>query len=407
MSAANTSANASGIARVNPAADAGATANATANANASANANANASANASTVDAARLTRLAEAALRRAGASALQAEATAAALVRADAVGLASHGVSRVPMYVAHLRRDRVDGAAVPVLRTPGEPERQSGQSSQSGQGGQDRQGRQQRAALLVDAQCGFAFPACAMAIEHAITRARELGVCVAAVTNSHHFGAAASHLEPVAAAGMIGIALGNSPAAMPAWGGRKPLFGTNPIAAVFPRRGAAPVVIDLSLSEVARGKIMVAAKAGQPIPLGWALDEAGEPTTDAKAALRGSMLPAGGVKGAMLALLVELLVVSLAGAQFGAEADSFFEDAGGRPRIGQVFLVLDPAAFSGEQVYHDRVEALLAAMLADPGTRLPGARREASQQRASREGIAVPAALLAELEALAGEGSPA
>ncbi len=400
MSAANTSANASGNARVNPGADAGANsgANASATANANASGNANASANASTVDAARLTRLAEAALRRAGASALQAEATAAALVRADAVGLASHGVSRVPMYVAHLRRDRVDGAAVPVLRTPGEPERQ---------GGQGGQGRQQRAALLVDAQCGFAFPACAMAIEHAIARARELGVCVAAVTNSHHFGAAASHLEPVAAAGMIGIALGNSPAAMPAWGGRKPLFGTNPIAAVFPRRGAAPVVIDLSLSEVARGKIMVAAKAGQPIPLGWALDEAGEPTTDAKAALRGSMLPAGGVKGAMLALLVELLVVSLAGAQFGAEADSFFEDAGGRPRIGQVFLVLDPAAFSGEQVYHDRVEALLAAMLADPGTRLPGARREASQRRASSEGIAVPAALLAELEALAGEGSPA
>ncbi|MBO4119272.1 Ldh family oxidoreductase [Cupriavidus gilardii] len=344
------------------------------------------------VDAGRLTQLAEAALRRAGASALQAQATAAALVRADAAGLASHGVSRVPMYVAHLRRDRVDGAAVPVLRTANGP---------------NEPGPQQRAALLVDAQSGFAFPACAMAIEQAIVRARELGVSVAAVTNSHHFGAAASHLEPVAEAGMIGIALGNSPAAMPAWGGRKPLFGTNPIAAVFPRRGAAPVVIDLSLSEVARGKIMVAAKAGQPIPLGWALDEAGEPTTDAAAALRGSMLPAGGVKGAMLALLVELLVVSLAGAQFGAEADSFFEDAGGRPRIGQVFLVLDPGAFSGAQVYHDRVEALLAAMLADPGTRLPGARREASQRRASREGIAVPAALLAELEALAGEGSPA
>lgn len=372
-----------------------ANASADASAKTSAKTSADASANASAVDAARLTRLAETALRRAGASALQAQATAAALVRADAVGLASHGVSRVPMYVAHLRRDRVEGAAVPVLRTPSLPQGQSGQ------------GAQKRAALLVDAQCGFAFPACAMAIEHAMARARELGVCVAAVTNSHHFGAAASHLEPVAAAGMIGIALGNSPAAMPAWGGRKPLFGTNPIAAVFPRRGAAPVVIDLSLSEVARGKIMVAAKAGKPIPLGWALDEAGEPTTDAAAALRGSMLPAGGVKGAMLALLVELLVVSLAGAQFGAEADSFFEDAGGRPRIGQVFLVLDPAAFSGEQVYHDRVEALLAAMLADPGTRLPGARREASQQRASREGIVVPAALLAELEALAGEGSPA
>lgn len=335
------------------------------------------------IDMAALASLAEAALSRAGASTVQAAVTADALVRADAAGLASHGVSRVPMYVSHLRRDRVDGQAVPTVRA--------------------RKG----AAVLVDAACGFAFPACALAVDEAMQRARELGVGVAAVGNSHHFGAAALHLDPVAQAGMIGLALGNSPAAMPAWGGRRPLFGTNPIAAVFPRRAAAPVVIDLSLSEVARGKIMVAAKAGKPIPQGWALDEHGRPTTDAAAALRGSMLPAGGVKGAMLALMVELLVVSLAGAHFGAEADSFFEEEGGRPRIGQVFLVLDPAAFSGTQVYHDRVEALLSAMLADSGTRLPGARREASQSQAGTLGIDVPDALLAELRALAGEANPA
>lgn len=333
----------------------------------------------SRIDMATLKGLAGAALRRAGASDMQAGATADALVRADAAGLASHGVSRVPMYVAHLRRDRVDGRAVPEVRAH--------------KGG----------AVLVDARCGFAFPACALAVDEAMRRARELGVGVAAVTNSHHFGAAALHLDAVAHAGMVGIALGNSPAAMPAWGGRRPLFGTNPIAAVFPRRDAAPVVIDLSLSEVARGKIMVAAKAGRPIPPGWALDEAGQPTTDAAAALRGSMLPAGGVKGAMLALMVELLVVSLAGAHFGAEADSFFEDEGGRPRIGQLFLVLDPAAFSGQEVYHTRVEALLSAMLADPGTRLPGARRESAQAQASTDGIAVPEGLLAELKGLAGE----
>lgn len=329
-----------------------------------------------------LKRLAATALRRAGASDVQAATTADALVRADAAGLASHGVSRVPMYVAHLRRDRVDGQAVPVVRA------------------------HRGSAVLVDAGCGFAFPACALAVDEAMRRARELGAGVAAVTNSHHFGAAALHLDAVAQAGMVGIALGNSPAAMPAWGGRKPLFGTNPIAAVFPRRDAAPVVIDLSLSEVARGKIMVAAKAGKPIPTGWALDEAGQPTTDAAAALRGSMLPAGGIKGAMLALMVELLVVSLAGAHFGAEADSFFEDEGGRPRIGQLFLVFDPAAFSGQEIYHARVEALLAAMLADHGTRLPGVRREAARIQASTEGIAVPESLLAEMRALAGESSP-
>lgn len=326
-----------------------------------------------------LERLANAALRRAGASELQAGKTAAALVRADSHGLASHGVSRVPMYVAHLHADRVDGQARPAVR--------AGKAS----------------AALVDAGCGFAFPACDLAIAEAMHRAKDTGVGVAAVTNSHHFGAAALPLDAVARAGMVGIAMGNSPAAMPAWGGRRPLFGTNPIAAVFPRRGHSPVVIDLSLSEVARGKIMVAAKQGKPIPPGWALDEAGQPTTDAQAALRGSMLPAGGVKGAMLALMVELLVTSLAGAQFGAEADSFFSDAGNRPRIGQLFMVLDPGAFAGTDAYAERVEALLQAMLDDEGTRLPGARRDAAQADAHTQGIEIPDALLTELRALAGE----
>jgi len=324
-----------------------------------------------------LEQLAAAALRAAGASTEQAASTARALVQADLAGLPSHGVSRVPMYAAHLRHGRVNGAARPLVA------------------------RQTHSATLVDAQAGFAFPACAQAVQAAIDSARANGIGAGVVTNSHHFGAAALHLDPVAQAGMIGIAMGNSPAAMPAWGGRRPLFGTNPIAAVFPRQAAAPLVIDLSLSEVARGKIMMAAKAGQPIPQGWALDEHGQPTTDAQAALRGSMLPAGGVKGAMLALMVELLVVSLSGASFGAEADSFFEDAGNQPRIGQLFLVLDPTVFAGAAVYHARLEALLAAMLEDPGTRLPGARRAAAQAGAARDGIDIPEALNKELHTLA------
>ena len=107
------------------------------------------------------------------------------------------------------------------------------------------------------------------------------------------------------------------------------------------------MTIDLSLSEVARGKVMVAAKEGRPIPLGWALDRDGQPTTDAKAALEGSMLAMGGAKGAMLALVVELLVTALTGAAMGFEASSFFVDEGNRPRIGQAFLVIDPDALAG------------------------------------------------------------
>jgi (2R)-3-sulfolactate dehydrogenase (NADP+) len=324
-----------------------------------------------------LTDLAQQALARAGANDAMAETTARALVAAEAQGLASHGMGRVPQYALHLRNGRADGAAVPaIVRAKG-------------------------ATVLVDARSGLAFPACALAISEAVRVAGDLGVAFAGVTNSHHFGVAAYHLAPVAASGMVGLAFGNSPAAMPAAGGRRPLFGTNPIAAVFPRRGEAPLTVDLSLSEAARGKVMVAARKGQPIPPGWALDRDGRPTTDATAALDGSMLPMGGAKGAMLALVVELLACALTGASFAYEADSFFINEGNRPRLGQAFLVIDPDALAGRGTYLDRVEALVAAMQDDPGVRLPGYRRDALAAMAARNGIDIAQELADELVRLA------
>lgn len=324
-----------------------------------------------------LTNLTSDALRGAGASAGMAQATAAALVAAEAQGLASHGLSRAPQYAGHLKRGRVNGDAKPRVQ------------------------QKKPAALLVDAEEGLAFPACALAVREAIRSARECGAAFACVTRSHHFGTAAYHLEAVAQAGMVGLAFSNSPGGMPAWGGKRPLFGTNPIAAVFPRRDAPPLVIDLSLSEVARGKLMVAAKKGEAIPLGWALDKDGNPTTDPKAGLEGMMMPAGGVKGAMLALVVELLCCALTGAAFGFEADSFFNEEGNRPRIGQAFMVIDPAALAGTDVFNERIETLVTAMLADPDVRLPGQRRESLARKAEAEGIEVPDALIQQLEALA------
>jgi len=328
------------------------------------------------IDLAALDALAAHALEHAGASVGMARATARCLVAADAEGLASHGVSRVPQYASQLRLGRADGKAIAnVVKARG-------------------------GACLVDAACGLAYEACALAVREAIRRARDNGVAFSGVTNSNHFGVAAIHLVPVADAGLVGLAFGNSPAAMPAWGGKTPLFGTNPIAAVFPRRDAPAIVIDLSLSEIARGKIMVAAQQGQPIPQGWALDRDGKPTTDPKAALEGSMLPAGGVKGAMLALIVESLACALTGAAFGFEADSFFVEQGNRPRIGQAFLVIDPGALAGRERYLERIETLVAAMLADNGVRVPGARRLELRQRAEREGVEIPDALLTKLKAL-------
>jgi len=322
--------------------------------------------------------LATLALARSGANPEMAAATARALVYADAQGLASHGVARIPQYAAHLRNGRADGGARPAIV--------------HARGG----------AVLVDAGCGLAFPACALAVDEAIRRAREFGVAFAGVTNSHHFGVAAYHLEAVGAVGFPGLAMGNSPAAMPAAGGTRPLFGTNPIAAVFPRRNGAPLAIDLSLAEIARGKLMVAAKEGKSIPLGWALDSHGHPTTDPQAGLAGSMLPMGGTKGAMLALIVELLVTALTGAAMGFEASSFFVDEGNRPRIGQAFLVIDPDALAGRGVYLARVEALITEMTKDAGVRLPGYRRHALAVKAGSDGVEIPAGLVAQLRTLAG-----
>ena len=319
------------------------------------------------------------ALERAGASRAMAAATASALVAAEMEGIPSHGASRIPQYCGHVRNGRAKGAAVPRV------------SSNS------------RAACLVDAGQGLAYQACALAVREAIERAKQYGVSFVAITNSNHFGVAAYHVEAIAAVGLVGFAFSNSPAAMPAWGGKRPLFGTNPIAATFPRKSRPPLVIDLSLSAAARGRIMVAAREGKPIPEGWALDREGNPTTDAKAALEGSMLPAGGVKGAMLALTVELLVCSLSGAAYGFESDSFFTEEGRPTRIGQAFLAIDPGALVGREGFYERVETLAEAMTEDPGVRLPGDRRRQNRDEAERDGIVIPPDLLARIRTLAGD----
>ena len=320
--------------------------------------------------------LATAALLKAGAGPAMAASTARALVLADMQGMPSHGLSRVGQYTTHLRNGRANGQAIASVV------------------------QHKAAAALVDAHNGLAFPACDLAIATAIAAAQTTGVCFVGITNSHHCGVLVDHLRRVADVGMVGLGFANSPAAMPAAGGKHPIFGTNPVAAVFPRRSGDPLMIDLSLSEVARGKLMVAASAGKPIPLGWALDKDGTPTTDPAAGMAGSMLPVGASsspKGAMLALIVELMVTAVVGAQFGFEASSFFVEAGNVPRLGQAFIVIDPGALAGKDVYFERMETVITEMLVDDGVRLAGARRLALERQALQIGITIPDVLYASL----------
>ena len=264
--------------------------------------------------------LAERVLTESRTSPANAADAADALVAAEADGLASHGISRLPAYADQALSGKVDGFAVPEVR------------------------RTAAAAGMV-AECG------AVAV---------------AVGNSHHFGAAGYHVEPLARQGFAALAFGNSPAAIGPWGGTRALYGTNPIALACPRHGADPVLIDLALSKVARGKIKLAADAGEPIPDGWAVDGEGRPTTDAAAAMVGALLPIGDAKGAAL----------LTGSNCGFEASSFFTADGAPPRVGQFFIVLDPERFAGPG-FTGRVEELMDAIAAQPGPR-PGARASTS-----------------------------
>jgi (2R)-3-sulfolactate dehydrogenase (NADP+) len=311
--------------------------------------------------------LADQALRRTGLPAGAASVVAEALVAADADGLPSHGLARMPFYLAQLHTGKIRADAVPQVRVSG-------------------------ATVQVDVAHGFAFPAVQAGLLPAMTLARELGIAALTLAHSHHFGVAGHPVEQAARAGLIALAFSNAPAAMAPWGGRTPLFGTNPVAFAAPRAQGDPLVIDLSLSKVARGKVMLAQQAGTAIPDDWALDLDGQPTTDPTAAMRGSMLPAGEAKGAALALMVELLCAGLTGSSFAFQATSLFDAQGAPPDIAHLMLLIDPARFA--EGFTDRVETICAAMLDQDGVRLPGSRRWQIRAKHQREGITLPTVLV-------------
>ena len=331
-----------------------------------------------TIGAAELEALIAAALVASNTAEANARSVARALAQAEIDGQKGHGLSRVPTYAAQARAGKVDGHAAPVVR------------------------QTRTCALMIDVANGFAFPAIDLGIERLPGLASAGGIAAAGFLRSHHFGVVGRHVERLAEAGLLALAFGNTPKAIAPWGGKRALFGTSPLAFAAPRRNAPPIVVDMALSQVARGKILTAGQRGEPIPAGWAVDEQGRPTTDPAAALKGALQPIGGAKGAALALMVEVLAVALTGAHFGYEASSFFDAEGPPPGVGQLLVAIDPSAFAGRDFFLDRIAALAAMLQADTGARLPGSRRLAERAKAEREGVTVDAALLAEARALAG-----
>lgn len=300
-------------------------------------------------------------LLAAGATQAQAGPVARSIRRAEADGIRPVGLGYLPTYLAHLASGKVDGRAVPTLETPRE------------------------ATVRVDAAHGFAHPAFDCGRPALVAAARRCGTASLAIRRSYSIGVLGHPVEDLARDGLVALAVTNSPPNIAPWGGSTPLFGTNPIAFAAPRRDAPPLVVDQATSVVTKVALVAAAKAGGPIPDGWALDRDGRPTTDPDAALKGSMLPFGGAKGAGLALIVDLLAAGLTGAQFSKDAAPYARAEGPPPGVGQLVVAFDPDAFAAG--FLDRIEELAAAMLAEDGVRLPGDRRLAARRAAEAEGI--------------------
>jgi (2R)-3-sulfolactate dehydrogenase (NADP+) len=309
------------------------------------------------------------ALTRAGAAAHQARPVAVSIRQAEADAIRPVGLGYLPIYLAHLRSGKIDGSATPVVA------------------------KAAPAVIRADAAHGFAHPALAAAFPTLIEACRACGTASLAVTRSYSAGVLGHPLEALAEAGLLAFAVTNSPPNIAPWGGRTKLFGTNPMAFAVPRAGKPPLVIDQATSVVTKVALVAAAKSGQRIPEGWALDENGQPTTDAERALKGSMAPFGGVKGASLALIVDLLAAGLTGANFSKDVAPYAEVKGAPPGVGQFITVWDPRAF--DSGFATRIENLFAAMLTQEGVRLPGDRRLAARGQAARDGVEVDDATIA------------
>jgi (2R)-3-sulfolactate dehydrogenase (NADP+) len=319
--------------------------------------------------------VAVAALRRAGAVEPQAVPVARSVRAAEAEGTRGIGLGYLPWYCGHLRVGKIIGDAVPAVAQP-------------------RPG-----AIVVDARGGFAHPAFDAGEAALVAAARAQGIAVMAVRGAYACGVLGYFTDRLARAGLVALMFANASATMAPWGGRVPFFGTNPWSLAAPRAGD-PLVIDSSSSATAFVNLARAAATGAPLPPGWALDAAGQPTTDAAAGLAGSIAPAGGHKGGALALMVEVLAAGLAGANWSHAAASLGDDAGGPPGLGQTFIAIDPAAMADGFV--PRLEAMLGAMLAHEGVRLPGARRHANRGRAATAGVTLTQAEAAQLRDLSG-----
>lgn len=318
-------------------------------------------------------------LKANGCDAANAAAVADVIHAAERDGAKSHGLFRLPGYVKSLRSGKVNGHAVPRVEdlAPG--------------------------ALRVVGDGGFAPLSQQLGLQPLIERTRAQGLAALAINDVYHFQALWYEVEPLAEAGLCAFAFTAAFPYVTAAGGRRPIYGTNPMAFGWPRPGKSPMVFDQASSALARGEIMIAARDGHDVPPGTGIDSEGRETTDPKAILDGgAQLPFGGYKGASIAMMVELLAGALIGDKFSFEALAADPGDGGPPGGGELILAIDPSRMGDAQGWAAHAELLFDQILSEEGVRLPAGRRHANRVKTATEGAAIPPALHDEILALCG-----
>ena len=304
-----------------------------------------------------------------------------ALVKASLRGVDSHGVARVAMYCERLRQGVTNPK--PNIKVT----------------------RVATAAALVDGDDGLGLVVGPRAMAEAIALARECGIGLAGVKRSGHYGMAALYILQAVEAGCVGLAFTNASPALPVWGGRTPLLGTSPFAAGAPAGAAPPFVLDMACSIVARGKLKFAAQRGEPIPEGLALDRQGRPTTDGAEAFKGVVLPMGGVKGAGLSMLMDVLSGVLTGAAFGGDVRNPFTGLDGPQHTGHFFVALKADLFMPKDAFETRMQTLVERVKAQPRAEgfeeilLPGEPEDRNERERRAHGIPLTPDVILTLEA--------
>jgi LDH2 family malate/lactate/ureidoglycolate dehydrogenase len=315
-----------------------------------------------------------------GVSPGDAEIFSGALVDADVHGISTHGISRLNIYLERISKGLIDPRAELAID------------------------RAQGSVLALDAKNGLGQVQAMKALNLLMPLAKANGVAAATIRNSQHFGAASYFCNYAAERGMILLAMTNGEPAMSPTGGYEPFFGTNPIAASFPRKDGPPVKVDLATSIVARGNIIAANKKKEPIPEGWALDKTGRPTTDAAEALLGTVQTMAGHKGYALALMVEAFSGVLSGAAIGSDVGSMYKNLDRKQDVGHFFCLFDISAFMDEGRFDDRMswmaERLKANKLRPDAEEIliPGERSGRAAARNEHGGVVLGKETIAEIE---------